>query len=72
MAWAAALTLAVAGVTFLLGFNDGTYQLTDRSAVAIAAWWAMAIGIALKAWPRERTCRTRRSWRPARWRRSAC
>jgi O-antigen ligase len=49
-----ALTLAVAGVTFLLGFNDGTYQLTDRSAVAIAAWWAIAIGIVLKAWPRRR------------------
>jgi O-antigen ligase len=46
-----ALTLAVAGVTFLLGFNDGTYQLTDRSAVAIAAWWALAAGIALRAWP---------------------
>jgi hypothetical protein len=41
----------VAGVTFLLGFNDGTYQLTDRSAVAVAAWWAVAMGIALKAWP---------------------
>jgi O-antigen ligase len=51
VAWALALTLAVAGVTFLLGFNDGTYQLTDRSAVAIAAWWAIAIGIVLKAWP---------------------
>jgi hypothetical protein len=52
VAWATALTLAVAGVTFLLGFNDGTYQLTDRSAVAIAVWWALAVGIALKAWPR--------------------
>ena len=52
IAWAAALTLAVAGVTFLLGFNDGTYQLTDRSAVAIAAWWALAAGIVLKLWPR--------------------
>ena len=50
---ALALTLAVAGVTFLLGFDDGTYQLTDRSAVAIAAWWAVAVGIALKAWPRR-------------------
>jgi hypothetical protein len=51
---AAALILAVAGITFLLGFNDGTYQLTDRSAVGIAAWWAIAIGIVLKAWPRGR------------------
>jgi hypothetical protein len=42
----------VAGVTFLLGFNDGTYQLTARSAVAIAAWWALAAGVALKLWPR--------------------
>ena len=36
VACAVALTLAVAGVTFVLGFNDGTYQLTDRSAVGIA------------------------------------
>jgi hypothetical protein len=41
----------VAGVTFLLGFNDGTYKLTDRSAVAIAAWWAIGTGLVLKAWP---------------------
>jgi O-antigen ligase len=54
VALATALTLAVAGLTFLLGFNDGTYQLTDRSAVAIAAWWAIAIGIALAVWPRSR------------------
>jgi O-antigen ligase len=51
---AAALTLAIAGLTFLLGFNDGTYQLTDRSVVAIAAWWAIGLGIALQVWPRAR------------------
>lgn len=54
VALAAALTLAVAGLTFLLGFNDGTYQLTDRSAVAIAVWWAIGLGVAMKTWPRTR------------------
>jgi O-antigen ligase len=49
--------LLVGGATFLLGFNDGSYQLTDRSAVAIAAWWALAIGIALKLWPGPRVPR---------------
>ncbi len=51
------MTLLVGAATFLLGFNDGSYQLTDRSAVAIAAWWALAIGIALKAWPGTRVPR---------------
>src|SRR5688572_4796609 len=54
VAWTVALTLAVAGATFLLGFNDGTYQLTDRSAGGIVAWWAVAIGILLRLWPRTR------------------
>jgi O-antigen ligase len=51
------VTLLVGVATFLLGFNDGSYQLTDRSGVAIAAWWALAIGIALKVWPTARVPR---------------
>lgn len=57
MAAAVAVTLLVGAATFLLGFNDGSYQLTDRSAVAIAAWWALAIGIALAVWPGARVPR---------------
>ena len=49
-----AVTLLVGAATFLLGFNDGSYKLTDRSAIAIAAWWALAVGVALKLWPGAR------------------
>ena len=48
---AVAITLVVGGATFALGFNDGSYQLTDRSAIGIAAWWALAVGVAFKLWP---------------------
>jgi O-antigen ligase len=44
-------------VTFLLGFNDGSYQLTDRSAIGIAAWWAVAVAVALRLWPGARVPR---------------
>jgi hypothetical protein len=46
--------LALAAALFLLALNDGTYQVTARSSVAIAAWWAIAIGVALRLWPRRR------------------
>jgi len=48
------VTLLVGAVTFLLGFNDGSYQLTDRSAIGIAAWWAVAVAVAFKLWPGAR------------------
>ncbi len=48
------MTLLVGAATFLLGFNDGSYQLTDRSAIGIVAWWALAVGVAFKLWPRAR------------------
>jgi O-antigen ligase len=48
---AGVLTLLVAGITFLLGFNDGSYQVTDRSAIGIAAWWTVAVAVAFKLWP---------------------
>ena len=46
--------LLVGAATFLLGLNDGSYQLTDRSAIGIAAWWALAVGVAFKLWPGTR------------------
>jgi O-antigen ligase len=48
----------VGAATFLLGANDGSYQLTDRSAIGIVAWWALAVGIALRFWPGPRPPRT--------------
>jgi O-antigen ligase len=46
--------LLVGAATFLLGVNDGSYQLTDRSAIGIAAWWAVAVAVALRLWPSAR------------------
>lgn len=54
---AVAITLLVGAATFLLGINDGSYQLTDRSAIGIVAWWALAIGIAVRFWPAARVPR---------------
>jgi len=48
------VTLLVGAATFLLGMNDGSYQLTDRSAIGIVAWWALAIGVAVRFWPAVR------------------
>lgn len=48
------MTLLVGAATFLVGINNGTYQLTDRSAIGIVAWWALAIGVALRFWPAAR------------------
>jgi O-antigen ligase/polysaccharide polymerase Wzy-like membrane protein len=46
--------LLVAAGVFLLALNDGTYQVTARTSVAIAVWWAVAIGVVLRLWPRRR------------------
>lgn len=46
--------LLVAAGVFLLALNDGTYQVTARSGLAIAAWWAIAVGVVLRLWPRRR------------------
>jgi tetratricopeptide (TPR) repeat protein len=54
---AVVVTLLVGAATFLLGFKDGSYQLTDRSAIGIVAWWALAVGMAFKLWPAARVPR---------------
>jgi O-antigen ligase len=45
--------LVAAGVV-LLALNDGSYQVSARSGLAIAAWWAIALGVGLRLWPRRR------------------
>jgi hypothetical protein len=49
----APMLLVAAGV-FLLALNDGTYQVTTRSSVAIGIWWTVALGVVLRLWPRQR------------------
>ena len=41
--------LLVAAGVFLLALNDGTYGVTARSSLAIAAWWTVAIGVVAAA-----------------------
>ena len=47
------MVLVASGV-FLLALNDGMYQVGARSGLAIAAWWAVGIGVVLRLLPRRR------------------
>ena len=47
--------LAVGLAVFLLALNNGTYDLSDRSSLAVGVWWAAAIAVGLRLWPRERS-----------------
>src|SRR3989442_651399 len=55
IAVAPALVLAVGLGVFLLALNNGTYDLSDRSSLAVGVWWAAAIAVGLRLWPRERS-----------------
>ena len=44
----------MAAAVFGLALNGGTYQVSARTSVAIAIWWAVALGVTLKLWPRRR------------------
>ena len=46
--------MLVATGVFLLSLNHGTYQVGARSGLAIAAWWAVGIGVVLRLLPRRR------------------
>jgi len=52
------VTLLVASAVFLVALDNGTYAVTDRAVVALAMWWAVALGIALRFLPRERIPRS--------------
>jgi O-Antigen ligase len=48
------IPLAVATATFLLALNNGSYALTVRLSLAVAVWWAIAIGVGLRLASLER------------------
>jgi O-Antigen ligase len=52
--WVAAV---VAGVVFLLAYDRGGFALASRATIAIAAWWALLLGVGLGVWPRARVPR---------------
>jgi hypothetical protein len=47
-----ALTVLVAGATFGIAFNGGTYSLEARYALAVAVWWGVGLTVALGLVPR--------------------
>jgi hypothetical protein len=51
------LTVAVAACVFAIGLDSGGYSLATRSSVAILAWWALGLAVALALWPAERPTR---------------
>jgi hypothetical protein len=51
------IATAVAGVVFLLAYDRGGFALSSRATTAIAAWWALLLGIGLGVWPRTRVPR---------------
>jgi hypothetical protein len=46
------ITAAVASATFLVAYDEGGFSLSTRSIMAIATWWAVALGIGLRVFPR--------------------
>jgi hypothetical protein len=51
------VTGIVGAGAFALAYDDATYALTSRSAVAVAVWWTIAVGVALGVWPLGRLTR---------------
>jgi tetratricopeptide (TPR) repeat protein len=40
---------------FLLALDNGTYDLSGRSSLAVGLWWAVAVAVGVRLWPRERS-----------------
>jgi hypothetical protein len=51
------LTIAVAGITWWLAFDGGTYRLESRNTFAIALWWTLLVAVGLGLWPATRVPR---------------
>src|SRR5215211_509283 len=49
---ALALTVAVAGVTFWLAYDNGAYGLVSRTSAGVVLWWTIAAGLVAGLWPR--------------------
>ncbi len=42
------IPLSVATMTFLVAYDDGSYSLPSRNTLAIAIWWTVIVGVALR------------------------
>lgn len=43
------IAFALALVTFVTAYDNGSYSLPSRNVIAIAVWWAVIVGVALRA-----------------------
>jgi O-antigen ligase len=43
----------VAAAVFYVAYEDGSYSLASRSAIAIAVWWTILVAVAARVWPVE-------------------
>jgi hypothetical protein len=43
------IAIALALVTFVTAYDNGSYWLPSRNVLAIAVWWAVIVGVALRA-----------------------
>ena len=41
----------VAAAVFYVAYEDGSYSLASRSAIAIAVWWTILVAVAARVWP---------------------
>ena len=51
------VTAVVAAVVFAVAYDDAGYALTTWSALAVAVWWTILVGVALGVWPLGRLTR---------------
>jgi hypothetical protein len=47
------LSLTLAAITFAITYDNGSYDLPSRNTLAIAVWWAVIVGVALRVFNTE-------------------
>jgi O-antigen ligase len=53
----AAITGGVALSVFWIAYDGGSFDVVSRLSLAVAVWWAIAVGVAVGVWPRARLAR---------------
>ncbi len=51
------LPLTLAAITFAVAYDNGSYNLPSRNTLAIAVWWAVIVGVALRVFNTESATR---------------
>jgi hypothetical protein len=53
----AVITGSAALAVFWIAYDGGSFDVVSRTSLAVAAWWAITLGVALGIWPRARVVR---------------